>query len=100
VADAAVLCFLTVGGVHGQGHAVYVERVADRGLARLAAALRRPSERSAPGMARPVQLVIVPLLLLIDQQRHIVRPVIPSDGCGQPQQQVLDALQHIPWVTA
>jgi hypothetical protein len=51
-------------------------------------------------MARPVQLVIVPLLLLIDQQRHIVRPVIPSDGCGQPQQQVLDALQHIPWVTA
>jgi hypothetical protein len=51
-------------------------------------------------MICPAQLVIVPLLFLIDGQGHIVRPVIPTDGCGQPQQQVLDALQDIPWVTA
>jgi hypothetical protein len=28
-----------------------------------------------------------------------IRPVIPTDVCGRPQPQVLDALQHVPWVT-
>jgi hypothetical protein len=45
------------------------------------AALRQPSERPTPGMICPAQLVIVPLLFLIDGQGHIVRPVIPTDGC-------------------
>lgn len=98
VADAAVLCRLTVRVVHGRGRVVYFERVADRGLALLVAALRRPSERPTPGMICTTQLVIVPLLLLIDQEGHIVRPAIPTDGCGRPQQQVLVALQHVPWV--
>jgi hypothetical protein len=100
VTDAAVLCDLTMHLVDGQGHVVDVVRVADRGLAPLVAALRQPSERPTPGMICPAQLVIVPLLFLIDGQGHIVRPVIPTDGCGQPQQRVLDALQDMPWVTA
>jgi hypothetical protein len=49
---------------------------------------------------RPAQLFIVPFLLLTGQEGHIVRPVIPVDGRGQPRQQVLNALEHIPWVTA
>jgi hypothetical protein len=98
-AEAAVLCDPAVHLADGQGRAVDIERVADRGLAPLVAALRRPSERPEPGMICPAQLVVVPLLLLIDQEGQIIRPVIPADGCGQPQQQVLNALQRIPWVT-
>jgi hypothetical protein len=100
VADAAVLCDPAVHELDGRGHAVYVERVADRGLSPLVAALRRPSERPTPGMICAADLVIVPSLLLIGQEGNIVRPVIPHDACGQPQQQVLDALRHVPWVTA
>jgi hypothetical protein len=29
----------------------------------------------------------------------LIRPVIPADVCGRLQPQVLDALQHVPWVT-
>jgi hypothetical protein len=99
VADAAVLCDAAVRELHGQGHSVSIERVADRGLAPLIAALRQRSQRPAPGIACAAQAVFVPLLLLIDRNGRIVRPVIPHDGCGQPQQQVLDALEHVPWVT-
>jgi hypothetical protein len=99
VADAAVLCDPAVVDVtHGGGHASSIKRVADRGLAPLAAALRQPSARPSSGTICAAQLVIVPLLFLIDGDGQIVRPVIPTDACGQPQQQVLDALQHVPWV--
>jgi hypothetical protein len=37
------------------------------------------------------------LLFLISPAGQIIRPVIPSDGCGRPQQQVLDAVQRLPW---
>lgn len=100
VADAAVRCDLTVRLLHGRGRVVYHEQVADRGLAPLVAALRRPSERPAPDVACPVQAIIMPLLFLIDRDGRIIRPVIPRDVCWQPQQQALDALQRVPWVTA
>jgi hypothetical protein len=63
VAGSAVLCDRTVDLVDGQGRAVDVVWVADRGLAPLVAALQRPSERPKAGMICPAQLVIVSLAL-------------------------------------
>ena len=99
VAGAAVICAPALRPLPRHGHVVFTERVADHGLAPLVAALRRPSQQPTPGTICLTWLVVVPLLLLIDQEGHIVRPVIPHDGCEQPQQQVLAALQHVPWVS-
>jgi hypothetical protein len=99
VAAAAVLCPLTIRRLNGPARIVSPKQVADHGLAPLVAALRRPPEHLPPGTACAAQAVAVPLLFLISPAGHIVRPVIPSDACGRPQQQVLDALQRLPWVT-
>jgi hypothetical protein len=98
VAAAAVLCPLTMRRLHGPAHVVSRKQVADHGLAPLVAALRRPPEHLPPGTVCAAQAVAVPVLFLIGPAGQIIRPVIPSDGCGRPQQQVLDALQRLPWV--
>jgi hypothetical protein len=100
LAHSAVLCGLTIVLVHGSGPVVSTEWVADHGLAPLVAALRRPSARPSPGTICPAQLVAVPQLFLINTAGQVIRPVIPTGACGQPQPQVLDALQHVPWVAA
>ena len=99
VAAAAVLCPLTMRRLHGPARTVSRKQVADHGLAPLVAALRRPPEHLPPGTVCAAQAVAVPLLFLISPAGQIIRPVIPSDGCGRPQQQVLDALQRLPWIT-
>jgi hypothetical protein len=99
VADGAVLCALTTKPAHGGDRVVFVKQVADHGLAPLVAALRRPSARPSPGMICPTQLVVVAPFFLIDADGLVIRPVIPTDACGQPEPQVQDALQHVPWVT-
>ena len=96
VAAAAVLCLLTMRRLHGPAHTVSPRQVADHGLAPLVAALRRSPEHLPPGTVCAAQAVAVPLLLLISPAGQIIRPVIPSDGCSRPQQQVLDALQRLP----
>jgi hypothetical protein len=98
-ASGAVLCAPSVNLVNGSGRAGFTERVADRGLATLVAVLQRPSAQLAPGLICAAQLVAVPVLFLIGRDGQIVRPVIPTDECGQPQPEVLDALQHVPWLT-
>ena len=40
----------------------------------------------------------MPVLFLIGGDGRIVRPVIPTNGCGLPLQQVLAALQFVPWI--
>lgn len=97
VADGAVLCELTTKPADGGDHIVFVKQVADHGLAPLIAALRRPSARPSAGMICPAQLVTVAPLFLIDADGLVIRPVTPANACGQPQQQVLDALQRVPW---
>lgn len=99
VAEIAVLCAPAMKPAHNNGQVVFIERVADHGLAALVAALRRPSARPAPGIICPVQLVIVPPLFLVSADGQVIRPVIPADACGSPQQQVLTALQQVPWTT-
>jgi hypothetical protein len=98
VADGAVLCTLTTKPAHGGGHIVFVKKVAGHGLAPLVAALRRPSAGLSPGIICPTQLVAVAPLFLIDADGLVIRPAIPTNACGQPQPQVLGALQHVPWV--
>jgi hypothetical protein len=95
-AEAAVLCPLTM---RGRGHSGFPKQETDRGLAPLMAALRRPREPPTPGTACAAQAVPVPLLFLIGRTGRVIRPVIPDDACGRPQQQFLHALQHLPWVT-
>jgi hypothetical protein len=97
---SAVLCPLTIKPANGRGAVVSTEWVADRGLAPLLAALRRPSVQPGSGIICPAQLVVVPPLYLISAGGQVIRPVFPTDACGQPQPQVLEALQHVPWVTA
>jgi hypothetical protein len=43
--------------------------------------------------------VFPPVLFLIDRRGQIAQPVIPTGGCGQPLQQILIAVQRVPWVT-
>jgi hypothetical protein len=100
VAKSAVLCPLTIQPVHGSGPVAVTEQVADHGLAPLVAALRRRPAPLPPGTVCPVQLVAVAPLFLISADGLVIRPVIPTNACGQPEPQVLDALQHVPWVTA
>jgi hypothetical protein len=47
----------------------------------------------------PARLVFPPVLFLIDRRGQIAQPVIPTGGCGQPLQQILIAVQRVPWVT-
>ena len=98
-ASAAVLCLPALSLAGGHGHGGVAKRIADRGLAPLIAALRRPSARPSPGVICPVQLIAIGTLFLIDRDGHIIRPVIPAGECGQPQAGFLDALRHLPWVT-
>jgi hypothetical protein len=98
VAEAAVLCVPAIRPVPRHGHVVFTERVADRGLAPLVAALRRPSAEPTPGVMCPLPLP-APVVFLIDRDGQITRPKIPTEGCGSPLQPVLAALQHMPWVT-
>jgi hypothetical protein len=97
--DSAVLCPLAIKPVHGSGSVVFIEQVADHGLAPLLAALRRPSVRPSAGLICPAQLVTVAPLFFINAVGQVIRPAVPTDACGRPLPQVLDALQHVPWIT-
>lgn len=99
VAEAAVFCALAVRTGHGQGHSGYRKQEAGRGLAPLVAALLRRPAPPTPGVGCAVPAIPVPLLFLIDRAGKVVRPVIPDDACGQPDQQVWHALQRMPWNT-
>jgi hypothetical protein len=99
MAEAAVLCPLTLAPVHGQRHVGYHKQEATRGLGPLLAALRRRVPPPTPGTVCPAQAIPVTWLFLIGRDGQIIRPVIPDDACGQPQLQVLHALRHVPWVT-
>jgi hypothetical protein len=95
-AEAAILCAPAAKPVHGR--AAFIVRVADRGLAPLITALRRPTVQLPPGTVCPVQVYVLPLFL-IDRAGQIIRPVLPVNECGQPQSQFLAALKQVPWVT-
>ncbi len=59
----------------------------------LVAALRRPSEPR--GGTCSSTTVVPPALWLVDALGRAIRPVWPTDRCGEPQQAVADALREL-----
>ena len=92
----AVSCGVDLEPIPGRGQwDVQVERRATTGLGPLVTALR---QRSQPqGGACAVPATFVQLFDLIDGAGRAVQPRIPTDHCGEPQQQVLTALNQLPW---
>ena len=89
-------CSDEVRAVSGRGKWWFrVEERADTGAAELVAALRRPDEPRPPGTACPGLGFGVPYFALVDASGTAVRPRVPRDRCGQPQRQVLAALQEL-----
>jgi hypothetical protein len=73
---------------------------ADRDLGPLVSALHRPSGHMMPaGQACPALAMIPPRVVLIARDGTMISPRIPVDGCGLVQQQVLAALNALPWQT-
>jgi hypothetical protein len=99
VAAAAVQCVQVFRTVHGHNRTVWIEREANRDLAPLVAALRKPSASPTTAIQCPVPIGPPLALFLIDGRGQIAQPAIPTDGCELPLQQVQTAVQHVPWVT-
>jgi hypothetical protein len=97
---AAIRCVETERVVPGRGVWQFkLKQVADHGLARLAAALRRPSILPPPNlMCAAVGVVVTPLVLL-GRDGRLVYPRLPTGECGNPLPQVLLAIQDLHWVT-
>lgn len=100
VAVAAIRCIRSDQVVPGRGLWEFeLWQVAEPGLARLTAALRRPSATPPPGLACAAYLISVPPFVLLGSDGRMIYPHLPTDECGHPQQQVLAALQALHWVT-
>lgn len=100
VVAAAIRCVETERVVPGRGVWQFeLRQVADHGLARLAAALRRPSIPPPPNqMCLAVLGVVIPFVLL-GRDGRLVYPRLPTGECGNPLPQVLLAMQDLHWVT-
>ncbi len=77
---------------------VEIERKATQGLKPLVAALRRPDQGPPPTVCTAVGSV-TPQIALQDGGGKLVRPIIPSEQCDQPQTQTLDTIQDLEWTT-
>ena len=100
VAAAAIRCVETERVVPGRGVWLFeLRQVADHGLARLAAALRRPSIAPPPNLMCAVPAVSVTAFVLVGRDRRLVCPRLPTGECGNPQPEALLAVQDLHWVT-
>jgi len=100
VVAAAIRCVETERVVPGRGVWQFeLRQVADHGLARLAAALRRPSIPPPPNQMCPAVGVVVIPFVLLGRDGRLVYPRLPTGECGNPLPQVSLALQDLHWVT-
>jgi hypothetical protein len=100
VTVAAIRCVQTDREVPGHGLWLFeLWQVAHHGLAKLAAALRRPPVRPPPGLACAVPGIAVPPFALLGGNVHMIYPKLPTGECGNPQPQVLAAVRALRWVT-
>jgi hypothetical protein len=100
VAEAAIRCIYTDQNVPGQGVWQFeLRQVSYRGLAPLAAALKRPSVRPPASLACAAPGVHVQPFVLRGRDGRIMAPRLPTEACGNPQHQALAALQALHWVT-
>lgn len=77
---------------------VLVEERATGNLDRLVAELRHPSDPRSDKPC-PAMLRIVPYFALVDAAGKAIAPSVPTDGCAQPRQSALDALEALPFRT-
>jgi hypothetical protein len=97
---AAIRCIETDQKVPGHGLWEFtLKQVAGRGLARLAAALRRPSVIPPPNLMCAVPGLAVPPFVLLGRDGRVISPKLPVGECGNPQRQVLTAVRKLRWVT-
>jgi hypothetical protein len=100
VAVAAIQCIPSDQVVPGRGLWQFeLRQVADHGLARLTAALRRPSATPPRSLLCAAYGMSVPLFALLGSDGRMIYPHVPTDECGHPQEQVLAALGALHWVT-
>jgi hypothetical protein len=94
----AIRCVTDYQTIPGKGQwlTATLER-ADKNLAPLAAALRRPPGRTAPGAICPDIVMLPPQFVLISGDGKMIMPRLPLTGCGLVAQQVLAALSALPW---
>ena len=74
-------------------------QVAEHGLTRLAEVLRRPSATPPPGLACAEPGISVPPFMLLGGNGQMIYPKLPTEECGNPQRQVLYAVQALHWMT-
>jgi hypothetical protein len=100
VVAAAIRCVETERVLPGRGVWQFEFRqVAGHVLARLAAALRRPSIPPPPNQMCPAVLVSVIPFVLLGRDGRLVYPRLPTGECGWPLPQVGLAMQDLHWVT-
>jgi hypothetical protein len=95
---AAIRCVSSYQMIPGKGQwlTATLER-ADKNLAPLTAALRRPLGRITPDMVCPDIAMLPPQFVLISSDGKMIMPRLPLGGCGLVQPQVLAALSALPW---
>ncbi|MGW3854192.1 hypothetical protein [Micromonospora arida] len=96
---AAVICGREIRpGPNGGQEQIATERRAEQ-IAPLLTALRLPSEQTGGEVACTLDMVIPPWLALLDERGRWLRPHIPTDSCGKPRGEVMDALAEPTWTT-
>ena len=100
VVVAAIRCIQSDQVVPGHGLWRFdLWQVAEHGLTRLAEVLRRPSATPPPGLACAEPGISVPPFMLLGGNGRMIYPKLPAEECGNPQRQVLDAVQALHWMT-
>ena len=91
-------CVTSVKEIPGKG--LFLAGTLERstsGIARLAAALRRPATRVPVGTMCPMIAMLPPQIVLVAKDGSMLSPTIPVAGCGVPDTPVLTALNAMPW---
>jgi hypothetical protein len=100
VAVAVIRCVQADQAVPGRGLWEFeLWQVAEHGLARLTAALRRPSAMAPPGLACAEPGISVPPFVVVGSDGRMIYPKLPTGECGNPQRQVVAAVRALHWVT-
>lgn len=80
------------------GEIVRITERADTSAADLVHLLRRPSDPPSNGPC-PLVAVFPPYFLLVDTDGRAILPAVPTNGCGQPRDDILDTLDALPFHT-
>ena len=101
VVVAAIRCIQSDQVVPGHGLWQFdLWQVAGDGLTSLAEVLRRPSATPPPGLAcAEPGISVPPFTPLLGGNGRMIYPKLPTEECGNPQRQVLDAVQALHWMT-